>query len=49
MMQLPRKVKKSKYKKTYIETWKCKGCDFQWCYRTLKCPMCYAPEAIKII
>ncbi len=44
-----RKVKKSKYKKTYIETWRCKGCEFQWNYRTLKCPMCYNIQTIKII
>jgi rubrerythrin len=44
---LPRK--KSKYKKKYIEVWKCKGCDFEWSYKTMKCPICSSLETIKII
>ena len=43
------KRKKSKYNKQYIETWKCKGCEFEWCYKTMKCPLCYSLTMIKII
>ena len=42
------KKKKSKYVKTHIETWKCKGCDFEWSYRTMKCPLCCNFQMIKI-
>jgi len=45
------KRKKSKYVKQFIETWKCKDadCNFQWSYRTLRCPMCSVTGAIKIV
>lgn len=40
---------KSKYKKEYIELWQCCDCDFQWAYRTIKCPLCYGVERTKIM
>lgn len=43
------KKRKSKYKKIYIEAWKCRGCDFQWTYKTVKCPMCSSITMAKII
>lgn len=43
------KKKKSKYVKTHIETWKCGGCDFEWSYRTMKCPLCYSAGMVKIV
>ena len=43
------KKKKSKYIKQYIETWKCRGCAFEWSYRTMKCPLCYTVDAMKIV
>ncbi|MBI2579026.1 MAG: hypothetical protein HYW26_04920 [Candidatus Aenigmarchaeota archaeon] len=41
--------KKSKYKKIYIESWKCSGCEFQWNYKTVRCPLCSSQLATKII
>lgn len=46
---LQRAKPKSKYKKEYIEMWQCVDCDFQWAYRTMKCPLCYSAEKTKII
>jgi hypothetical protein len=43
------KKKKSKYNKQYIEMWKCGGCAFEWCYRTMKCPLCYSVKTVKIV
>ncbi|HLD48765.1 MAG TPA: hypothetical protein VJB11_00205 [archaeon] len=41
--------KKSKYKKQYLETWKCGDCDFEWSYRTMKCPICSENNMVKIL
>ncbi|MDI6721400.1 MAG: hypothetical protein QMD85_03350 [Candidatus Aenigmarchaeota archaeon] len=41
--------KKSKYKKQFIEVWKCRGCDFQWSYKTCRCPLCSTTEMLKLI
>ena len=27
----------------------CRGCEFEWSYRTMKCPLCYSAGMIKIV
>lgn len=41
--------KKAKYKKTRIEIWRCRGCEFEWSYRTAKCPICSSFQTLKIV
>ncbi|MFH1630611.1 MAG: hypothetical protein ABIA21_00100 [Candidatus Aenigmatarchaeota archaeon] len=42
---LPRKPK---YAKTQIETWKCASCEHVWYYATIKCPLCYSQQTLRI-
>jgi predicted Zn-ribbon and HTH transcriptional regulator len=41
--------KKSKYNKQYIEAWKCNDCEFEWTYKTVRCPVCSTESVTKII
>jgi hypothetical protein len=41
--------KKAKYKKIKIEVWKCGGCEFEWSYRAVRCPLCSTSTPLKII
>lgn len=44
-----RKKAKTKYNKLFIELWKCGDCDFEWTYKTIKCPICASGQTVKLI
>ena len=40
---------KTKYNKIYIELWQCKCCDYEWAYKTQRCPLCSTMSPVKIV
>ncbi|MFH0836781.1 MAG: hypothetical protein V1870_01505 [Candidatus Aenigmatarchaeota archaeon] len=40
--------RRPKYDTAQIATWKCGECDFLWYYKTIKCPLCYSDNTVKI-
>ena len=37
-------VRKSKYKKIHTKKWNCVKCNYDWFYKTIRCPTCSSTD-----